>query len=399
MTERIQPIRGLTTYDRDKAWPGYTVVVPTNEDLRLGSDLKAYMYLIDMEGQIVHQWTATTATQLIKLQPDGSAYYMTRDRSNIDQAGLYRLTPDSTVIWEYHCRIDHDFWLYDDGRILIHTIADHMCPALGNELRRHPYFVEITPDKELLWEWRGEEHLQELTDLVGLQFPYDWEKRCSEEVEQRRSWNAALQKATPAELEQAKRRQMRSFSFDWAHNNTCQVVGPNAADHDSRFRPGNIIFSYRTLDVIGSIDRDSGEIVWAWGPGILDGQHKPHMLPNGHILIYDNGTRRGWSRIIELDPLSGEIVWDYVGSAKESFFSPAISSAQRLPNGNTLICEGGPGHMHWGGDGRLFEVTMEGEIVWEFRNPHRGFINGREHTNVYRTMRYSAEHVAPLLRR
>jgi hypothetical protein len=34
------------------------------------------------------------------------------------------------------------------------------------------------------------------------------------------------------------------------------------------------------------------------------------MLPNGHIMVYDNGTRRGYSRVIELDPLSAEIVWE-----------------------------------------------------------------------------------------
>ncbi|MBC7255981.1 MAG: aryl-sulfate sulfotransferase [Chloroflexi bacterium] len=397
MATKFRPIRGLTIYNREKAWPGYTVIVPTNEDLRLGRDLKAYMYLINMEGQIVHQWTASTATQLIKLMPDGTAYYMTRDRSNIDQAGLYRLAPDSTIIWQYHCRIDHDFWPYENGNILIHTIDDHMCPALGNELRRHPYFVEITPQKELVWSWRGEEHLQELTDLLGMKFPIDWEARCREEIEQRRAWNTSLQNSSPSEIEDAVQRLIRSYSFDWAHNNTCQVIGENpTAQRDPRFRPGNIIFSYRTLDIIGVIDRQTGRIVWAWGPGIIQGQHKPHMLPNGNILIFDNGTSRGWSRVIELDPVENRIVWEYTGTPRESFFSPAISGAQRLPNGNTLICEGGPGHNYFGGDARIFEVTPEKEIVWEFRNPFRGFINGREHTNVYRAMRYDEEYVAPL---
>jgi len=113
------------------------------------------------------------------------------------------------------------------------------------------------------------------------------------------------------------------------------------------------------------------------------------MLPNGHIVIYGNGTRRGWSRIVEMDPLTNQVVWEYVGRPKESFFSGFISGAQRLPNDNTLICEGGKG--------RLFEVTSEKEIVWEFRSPYRGFVFGREQQNIYRTTRYSAEYVAPLL--
>jgi len=65
-----------------------------------------------------------------------------------------------------------------------------------------------------------------------------------------------------------------------------------------------------------------------------------------------------------------EIVWEYSGltigyaeshSLPHSFFSGSISSAQRLPNGNTLICEGD--------DGRIFEVTAQHEIVWEYIFP------------------------------
>ena len=73
------------------------------------------------------------------------------------------------------------------------------------------------------------------------------------------------------------------------------------------------------------------------------------------------------------------------------------SRVQRLPNGNTLICEGGPGHDTFGRVGRLFEVTPDKEIVWEFRTPYRGFIHGCETHSIYRTTRYSAEYCAPLL--
>ncbi|MFP3897134.1 MAG: aryl-sulfate sulfotransferase, partial [Anaerolineales bacterium] len=387
MTSERENVKGVTLYKPDRCYHGYTLFCHTHEDPRLGEDLWAYMYLINMQGGIVHQWTAETAVQLLKLQPDGTLYYMTRDRSNIDEAGIRRIAPDSSVLWYYHCRADHDYYPLGNGHMILHTIADHMAPALGSGLRRHPYFLEIDSEGKLLWEWHGEEHLQELTDLAGLQIPIDWEARCAQEVELRRSWDPTLQEATPQELEETREQLICQFSFDWAHNNTCQVIEENAAAaEDARFRPGNIIFSYRTLDIIGVIDRDTGEIVWAWGPGIIDGQHKPHMLPNGHILLFDNGTRRGWSRVIEMDPLSGEIVWEYTGSPREQFFSGFISGAQRLPDGNTLICEGGKG--------RLFEVTPEKEIVWEFLSPFRGIIQGREAHNIYRATRYAPEYVA-----
>ena len=165
------------------------------------------------------------------------------------------------------------------------------------------------------------------------------------------------------------------------------AVAP-AAGQAPRFKPGNIVFSYRSCDVIGVIDRPSGEILWAWGPGVLDGQHKPHMLPNGNLLIFDNGTLRGYSRVIELNPLTEEIEWEYTATPREDFFSGYISGAQRLPNGNTLICEGGKAH--------LFEVTPEGEIVWDFRYPwhEEGGLG-----SIYRCLRYSPEYVQPLLER
>ena len=185
------------------------------------------------------------------------------------------------------------------------------------------------------------------------------------------------------------------FAFDWAHNNTAQVIPPNAtfekekaAGGPVRFKPGNIFISYRSNDVIAVIDRETGQIVWAWGPGVIDGQHKPHMLANGNILIFDNGTLRGWSRVIEVAPLTGRIEWEYTAAPKESFLSRYISAAQRLPNGNTLICEGAKSH--------LFEVTPDGQIVWDFVNP---YVKEGTPQNIYRCTRYSPQYVRPLLER
>jgi hypothetical protein len=85
------------------------------------------------------------------------------------------------------------------------------------------------------------------------------------------------------------------------------------------------------------------------------------MLENGHIIVFDNGVRRKYSRVVEVDPLSKAIVWQYISEPPEDFYSGTKGSAQRLPNGNTLICESNKGH--------VFEVTRGGEIVWEWINP------------------------------
>ena len=80
------------------------------------------------------------------------------------------------------------------------------------------------------------------------------------------------------------------------------------------------------------------------------------------------GSLFAGSRVVEVDPISKDIVWQYDGSTSGhqiwSFYSSFMCSARRLPGGNTLIAEG----MY----GRIFQVTREGEIVWEFVNPRFG---------------------------
>ncbi len=353
--------RGVLVYKPDKFAEGYTLFCHSYENPKQTSeDGLAHLYLIDMKGEVVHEWTAKTAVQsFLELLPDGNLYYPTLDRSHLNQAGLRELDPDSNVVWFFQCRIDHDFHIMDNGHLMIHCLMDKMVPSIGRGMKTCPYVIEITRDKELVWEWHGEEHIDELRGLLK----DDWPK-----IEQRIA---------------------EQFAFDWAHNNTCQVMPDNlAAKKDPRFSKGNILFSYRSLDIIGVISRKTGEIVWAWGPGELDGQHQPNMLPNGHILLFDNGTLRGWSRVIELDPVEEELVWTYTGTPRDSFFSPYISGAQLLPYGNILICEGLRG--------RLLEVTHDKEIVWEYRSPFGG--KGALPA-VYRARRYSPGYVKPLLGR
>ena len=98
-----------------------------------------------------------------------------------------------------------------------------------------------------------------------------------------------------------------------------------------------------------------------------------------NIQVFDNG--RDSSRVVEIDPDSGEIVWEFKGSPGPQFFSGHISGASRLDSGNVLVCEGT--------SGRLFEVTPDKEVVWEWINP---FVNtnsrGEPSTSIYRAHRY-----------
>ena len=100
---------------------------------------------------------------------------------------------------------------------------------------------------------------------------------------------------------------------------------------------GDLLVSLGQLDLVAVIDPRASAIRWRWGPGQLDRQHQPSVTPRGTVLIFDNGRHRRWSRAVEVDPLSGAIVWQYHGDPPETFYSFSRGGAQRLPNGNTLI--------------------------------------------------------------
>jgi hypothetical protein len=90
--------------------------------------------------------------------------------------------------------------------------------------------------------------------------------------------------------------------------------------------------------------------------------------------------------VIEINPETNEIGWTYQDRPVSNFFSPRMGNAQRLPNGNTLINEAS--------FGRFFEVTRDGEIVWEYVNPFFGGPPDAEINEVFRALRYSAEEIA-----
>jgi hypothetical protein len=207
----------------------------------------------------------------------------------------------------------------------------------------------------------------------------------------------------------------RSTFQGWLHINSISELGENHwyDEGDSRFNPRNIILDSRQASFMAIIDRNTGKIVWRIGPdyskateagkklGPIIGMHNAHMIPKGlpgegNILVFDNGGYSGYgllgvpirylrfySRVIEFNPVKYDVVWEYEKKDTPRFYSDRISGAQRLPNGNTLICEGSRG--------RIFEVTPEKTIVWEYIYP--GSEGNFTNNDVYRAYRVPPEWV------
>jgi hypothetical protein len=350
---------GVRTYIPDKCFQGYTLFSPAYGDRE---------YLIDMRGLVVHTWKVTHSN-VAELLPNGNLF------THNCGSWLEELTPDSETMWRWEgdgSFIDpnhHDFWVGGDVVVSLAARREPVVPGFyhpGTEPdhMRTDVILKISRNKDILWEFSFGDHIEQLCDMAGYPIPIPY-------------------------LRQAVDGSVAPFSpADWAHANTIEVLPSTPlGEKDARFKAGNMLFSLRLLDIIGIVDPDKDEIVWCYGPGVLDGQHQPTMLENGNILVFDNGTYRGHSIVREIEPVSGEIVWQYEDG--ENFFSPFRAGNQRLPNGNTLICECDAGH--------LFEVTPEKEIVWDFWSP---FINqGPEHLGkrIHRATRYSQEAIQPLL--
>jgi hypothetical protein len=149
---------------------------------------------------------------------------------------------------------------------------------------------------------------------------------------------------------------------DIFHTNTLEILDGSHTDRSTWFKKGNLLVSLLEFNMIDMVDPETESVVWALS-GPWDAPHQPTLLPNGNILLFDNRRHGDFSKVIEFDPFTGRVVWAYEGNSENGFFTRDCGSAERLPNGNTLITESNAG--------RAFEVTQDNEIVWEFYNPYR----------------------------
>ena len=289
--------------------------------------------LLDMEGRVCHRWYFSEGVEYAKLLPYGTLLIRTNpaeDAGGAERIGgssgaLVELDWDGNEVWSYrNPMVHHDYQRLPNGNTLsleFERISAELTARVQGGMRNDEnpeqmfgdVVKEVAPDGSVLNEWRSWEHLDVEEDVI-----------CP--LEERR---------------------------EWTHGNSVNLT-PD----------GHIIISFRLTSTIGIVDRSDGHFRWKWGPGEVYHQHHPTQLENGNVLLFDNGGHRPrstWSRALEVNPATNEIEWQYRGDPPISFHSPNISSADRLANGNTLICEGAPG--------RVFEVTPAGQIVWEYINP------------------------------
>ncbi len=370
----------LIQYNASKAYEGYTLFSPMFSDKT---------YLVDMLGNVVHIWEhkgdppglhyillenghilGNTRDKPMPPPKEGEPRQKPQPNPNPNKGlnfgggvkGLREIDWDGNVVWEWipgpqEGSLHHDFVRLPNGNTMTNAwehiskeeaIAGGRNPKQTTDKGLAPDVIyEIDPGGKVVWKWKAWDH---------------------------RGMNSI--KHLDVNFITAVLPQHRFANPDWTHFNTI--------DYNSE--TGQILVDSREFGEFYIIDHKTGEIVYRWGnPNaygggdpptfttsgnqILYGPHDAHWIKEslpgaGNILIYNNGWARppvNYSSVVEMDPKTGEIIWEYKSKSENSFYSHHISGAQRLPNGNTMICSGNHGH--------IFEVTKEGEVVWEYINP------------------------------
>jgi hypothetical protein len=345
---------GILQFNREKAYEGYTVFTSSHEQ-------KAF--LLSMDGQIVHEWhipfskvwspspphiQLPNPDELIVLPkahiyPNGDLLVIHSSMNDTPYGyGLVKVDKNSQVIWKYPHYVHHDVTVGNDGKI--YTLTQELVRDKVNWY--DDFIVVLSPD--------GKE-LKKLSVAKAFR-----NSEYADVIKKIRNW-------------------------DPLHTNSVQVLNEDMSDKFPLFRKGQVLISPRNLNAIAVVDLEEEKVVWAT-TGAWRQQHDPDFLSNGNILLFDNKGHigeGGKSRVMEINPNTMEIYWQYTGDKNNMFDSPVGSSQQRLPNGNTLITQTC--------FGRIFEVTLDQKIVWEFMSPFRVPHDDQIVGTVYQAQRFKPD--------
>lgn len=414
-SEPVQPKLGKVLINSHGAMQGYTLFAPMG-----GMDT----YLIDMKGEVVQTWHGngrlTGAVYLLKngnllraASPNRAQNVPFKGQGSMGGV-IQEIAPSGEVVWEYYYISDkvkqhHDIEPLPNGNVLI--LAWELKDA--RDIRRAGGDMTVHRDGEL-WV----EHLVEVRKNGPRSGEIVWEWHSWDHMVQdfnRDAPNYGSPKGNPQRMDLNYNPRGKA---DWQH--------ANSVDYDPVY--DQIVLSFRSTNEVWVIDHSTtteeaasssggrmgrgGDILFRWGnPAVyggegqaqLAGQHDATWIPDGapgegNLLIFNNGDRRSrQSDVVEVRPdnyrnltgLSADVTWSYERAGGIPFYASHISGAQRLTNGNTLICDGP--------NGRLFEVSDAGQIVWEYqygntqngqterprnRNMARGPRQGRDRNEV-----------------
>ncbi|MBS1538370.1 MAG: aryl-sulfate sulfotransferase [Bacteroidetes bacterium] len=364
-------------------------------------------YLIDKNGQQIKSWNSKyTPGKSAYLLPDGSLL-RTGNFGNIyfrmpGNGGIIeKYTWDGKLVWSYklsdslQCQ-HHDIFPMPNGNILAivcevktaeEAIAAGRDPMRIDRILYSEKIIEIKPEGKssgtIVWEWKAWDHLVQEFDPTKA--------------------NYAPVAKHPELIDINYIYSENGDETDWLHFNSVTYNADLNQIMVSSYNLSEIWIidhSTKTTSVAaqhtGGKSGKGGDLLFRWGNPLvykggtgddqrLFGQHNPHWIEKGNpdagkIIVFNNGFGRldgNYSSVDIISPIKDKkgnyliekgksflpqkAEWSYSGPEQSSFYSKTISSAQQLPNGNILICNGN--------SGLFFEINRNKQIVWEYKNP------------------------------
>lgn len=321
------PATGVTVHDRERAQQGLNFYT---------SGHFPGAVLMDMEGNVLHMWERHFSDIWPKRRDARGAenakywrYAHLFENGDVlaifEGFGMVKLDKDSNVLWSSYHHQHHDLKVTEDGRIFTLTREAVIHPQINpDEPILEDYFTVFDADGNFLSS-------MSIVDALGE----------SQFLHQLEGMNAR---------------------GDIFHTNAIEILDGSLADDIPAFRAGSLLLSARTISMLMVLDPENRLITWtSKGPWVK--QHDPSVLENGRIILFDNNGNDGRSRVIEFDPVTNDIIWQYRGATPDDFYSQMCGAVTRLRNGNTLATESD--------GGRAIEIAPDGTVVWEYLNPER----------------------------
>ncbi len=387
---------GVNSWKPDKSWAGFTLFTPMlMGEHMLEGEKESKVYLIDMNGSVVHHWKVPGVIFLhADLLPNGNiicGFKEPGQEPGVGTAfcisGVFELDWDSNIVWKYsNNMIDgHDRARLRNGNTVVFK------------------YVKVPP--EIQAKVKGGMPGTEIFEkgiAVGGDFGWRIGEEFGVQKKEGQMYSISLTEVTP------EGKEVWEMPLYEALDPEIDILTPYCGrelwpglNSIKETPDGNLISTSYNLSTVFMWDKKSKKVKWRFGnkgKNLISFPHDPSVLENGNVLFFENGRYYSsdpdgstnyfppdHSTVLEVNPNTNEIEWLYKAENPVDFYSTYISSARRLPNGNTLICEGATG--------RFFEVTRKGETVWEYISPFFHESNSRfGKTNaVFRCMRYGLE--------
>ena len=333
--------RGVVFHDSDKAAPGLNLLTSGHGPVAI---------LMDMEGEVLHQWRAEFS-EIFPNHPRkhrGMEAHRNFWRDAVlfpngdllviwELFGIFRLDRNSRVLWVVPEPAHHEVQLTETGDIAHLQAERKAIPGIEKKPSIEDFIV--------------------LRDQNGVEL-------------QRLAISDALRNANWLQLRNLfwKRAHDRSYGLDKRsahdpfHTNSLWLLTTAEAKRlGPPFKAGDALVSMAMLDTVAIVDMKEGVTRWSQ-QGPFGMQHSPRLRADGSIVLFNNFLSPNRSSVMTLDPRTRRVERQYSGTSAEPLHSRRSGRVQVLKNGNILVIETD--------GGRALEIAQGGETVWEFRSPY-----------------------------